>query len=39
MGQFNQYSGGVGAERRAEKKYLLDRIPVWLGSIVSLCYA
>ncbi len=23
MGQFNQYSVGVGAERRGEKKYLL----------------
>ena len=23
MGQINKYSGGVGARRRAEKKYLL----------------
>jgi hypothetical protein len=23
MGQFNQYSDGVAAERKAEKKYLL----------------
>ena len=31
MGRFNKYSAGVGAERRAEKKYLQGAVALLLG--------